>query len=56
MYTLIMFTVSSGIYRRTWVNNLGRMAYDPMYKLTYENVFEVVGRDLEEWKDFYPDS
>ena len=33
-----------------------RMAYDPMYEPTDENVFEVVGRDLDEWKNFYPDS
>ena len=36
--------------------NPGRMAYEPIYKPTYENVFEVVGRDLDEWKDFYPDA
>ena len=34
--------------------NPGRMAYDPMYEPTYENLFEVVGRYLDEWKDFYP--
>ena len=27
-----------------------------MYELTYENVFEVVGRDLDQWKEFYPDA
>ena len=27
-----------------------------MYELSYENVFEVVGRNLDDWKDFYPDS
>ena len=27
-----------------------------MYEPTDENVFEVVGRDLDEWKNFYPDS
>ena len=32
-------------------NNPGRMAYDPMYEPTDENVFEVVGRYLDEWKD-----
>ena len=35
--------------------NLGKnprsMAYDPMYEPTDYNVFEVVGRDLDEWKD-----
>ena len=30
------------------------MAYDPMYKPTDGNVFEVFGIDLDEWKDFYP--
>ena len=28
--------------------NPGRMAYDPMYETTDENVFEVVGRYLDE--------
>ena len=32
------------------------MAYDSMYEPAYYNVFEVVGRDLYEWKDFYPDA
>ena len=32
------------------------MAYDPMYETTDENIFEVVGRDLDEWKYFYPNS
>ena len=32
------------------------MEYDPMYEPTDENVFEVVGRYLDEWKDFYPDA
>ena len=27
-----------------------------MYEPTYYNFFEVVGRELEKWKDFYPDS
>ena len=36
--------------------NPGRMAYDPMYEPTDDNVFEVVGRDLDEWKYLYPDS
>ena len=39
-------------------NNLGKnpggMAYDPMYEPKYDNVFEVVGIDLYEWKYFYP--
>ena len=29
------------------------MAYYPMYEPTDENVFEVVGRYLDKWKDFY---
>ena len=40
--------------------NLGknpkRMAYDPMYEPTDENVFEVFGIYLGEWKYFYPDA
>ena len=36
--------------------NPGRMAYKPMYKPTYEKVFEGVGRDLDEWKYFYPNA
>ena len=35
--------------------NPGRMAYDPMYKPTDENIYEVVGRYLYEWKYFDPD-
>ena len=31
------------------------MAYNPMYELQDENLFEVVGRDLYEWKYVYPD-
>ena len=44
----MLFTVYSDIYIR--------MEYDPMYEPTDENVFEVVGRYLDEWKYFYPDS
>ena len=36
--------------------NPGRMAYDPMYEPTDENVFKVLGRSLDEWKDFLPDA
>ena len=36
--------------------NPGGVAYDPMYEPTDENVFEVVGRDLYEWKDLYPNA
>ena len=40
--------------------NLGknpwRMAYEPRYEPKYENLFEVVGRDLDEWKYFYPNA
>ena len=32
------------------------MAYEPMYEPTDENVFEVVGRYLYEWKFFYLDA
>ena len=27
-----------------------------MYEPTYDNVFEVIGRDLDEWKYFYQDA
>ena len=27
-----------------------------MYETTYENVFDVFGRDLDDWKDFYPNA
>ena len=36
--------------------NPGRMAYDPMYEPTDENVFEAVGRDLYECKYLYTDA
>ena len=36
--------------------NPGRMEYDPMYEPTYDNASMVVGRDLDEWKYFYPDA
>ena len=36
--------------------NPGSMAYCPMHEPTYENLFEVVGRYLDEWKDLYPDA
>ena len=36
--------------------NPGKMAYDPMYEPTDENLFEVVGRDLYEWKYLYHDA
>ena len=32
------------------------MAYYPMYEPKDENIFEVVERDLYEWKHFYPDA
>ena len=35
--------------------NPRRIAYHPMYELTDDNVSEVVGRYLDEWKYFYPD-
>ena len=48
-----------GIFRYLQKNlgkNPGRMAYYPMYEPTDENIFEVVGRYLYEWKYFYPDA
>ena len=32
------------------------MAYDPMYEPPDDNLFEVVGRYLDEWKHFFPDA
>ena len=32
------------------------MTYDPMYEPTDANVFGVVGRYLDEWKDLYSDA
>ena len=36
--------------------NPGRMAYNPIHEPTNKNSFEVVGKYLDEWKDFYPES
>ena len=36
--------------QKNLVKNPGRMVYEPMYGTTDDNVFEVVGRDLDEWK------
>ena len=50
------------VYRifRYLQNNLGKnpgmMTYNPMYEVADENLFEVVGIYLGEWKDFYPDA
>ena len=35
--------------------NSDRIVYDPIYEQTDENIFEVVVRDLYEWKYSYPD-
>ena len=32
------------------------MAYDPMYEPKYQNLFELAGIDLDEWKYLYPES
>ena len=32
------------------------MTYEPMYESTNDIVFEVVEKDLEEQRDFYPDA
>ena len=32
------------------------MAYDSMYETIDENVFDIIRRDLDEWKDLYPDA
>ena len=34
----------------------GRMAYDPVHEPPDKNIFEVIGRDLDEWKYFDPDT
>ena len=36
--------------------NLGRITYNMIYDTTYENLFEVSGRDLDKWKYFYLDA
>ena len=36
--------------------NPGRMSYDLMCEPTDENIFEVAGRYLYEWKYFYPEA
>ena len=33
-----------------------RIAFDPACINTYENLFEGSTRELEDWKDFYPDA
>ena len=38
------------------IKNLGRMTYDPMNEPTYENVFNVEGKDMDKWMNFYPGS
>ena len=45
-----------GYLYKSLVKNPGRITYDPMYAPIDENLFEVVGRYLYQWKDFYPDS
>ena len=51
----MLFTVFRYL-QNNFGKNPGRMAYDPVYELTDGNVFEVVGRDLDMWKDFYPNA
>ena len=34
----------------------GGMTYDLMYEPEDEKLFEIFGRDLDEWKEFYPDA
>ena len=36
--------------------NPGGVACYPMYEPIYENIFEVFGRDLDEWKYLYPNA
>ena len=36
--------------------NPGKITYDPMYELKDKNLFYVVGKDLDEWKEFYPNA
>ena len=42
--------------QKNFGKNLERMSYDPIYEPTDDNLFEVVGRDLDEWKYFHPDA
>ena len=35
-------------------NNPGSMTCNPMYETIDKNVFEVVGRYLDEWRELYP--
>ena len=44
-----------GYLQKNLGKNPGRMAYDPMYEPTDYNVFEVVRRNFDVWKDLYPD-
>ena len=36
------------------VKNPGRMTHNKMYESTDDNVFDVNGKDLDDWKYFYP--
>ena len=36
--------------------NLGRVAFDPVFVHTDEKLFEGIKKDLEDWKNFYPDA
>ena len=40
--------------QKNLTKNPGRMAYDHMYEPTYDNVSEVFGRNVYEWKYLYP--
>ena len=44
-----------GYLQKNLGKTLGGKAQDPMYEPTDENIFDVVGRYLYEWKYFYPD-
>ena len=55
-YDLVWFCRVFRYLQNKLGKNPGRMTYDPMYEPTDENVFEVVGRDFDKCKDFYPDA
>ena len=42
--------------QRNLSKNPGRIVFDPDYVHTYGKVFEGSTRELEDWKDFYPDA
>ena len=50
-----IYSIFSYLYKELGKNS-GMMIYDPMYETAYENLFEVFGRYLYQWKDLYYDA